>query len=64
MIFRHLDSAKPQDWPRSALLAKSAELIFALRPHQSAAAVAKYRAECARLKARIGQPVAQAAEKR
>ena len=27
MIFRHLDQAKPQDWPRLALLARSAELV-------------------------------------
>ena len=27
MIFRHLDKAKPQDWPRLVALAKSAELV-------------------------------------
>ena len=27
MIFRHLDKAKPHDWPRLVALAKSAELV-------------------------------------
>src|SRR6478672_11839614 len=61
MIFRHLDRAKPQDWPRLALLAKSAELVRGYG-HIKEANVAKYRAECARLESAIGQPVAQAAE--
>ena len=61
MIFRHLDQAKPQDWPRLAVLAKSAELVRGYG-HIKEANVAKYRAECARLESAIGQPVAQAAE--
>ncbi len=61
MIFRHLDKAKPQDWPRLVALAKSAELVRGYG-HIKEANVAKYRAECARLEAAIGQPVAQAAE--
>ena len=61
MIFRHLDKAKPQDWPRLVALAKSAELVRGYG-HIKEANVAKYRAECARLESAIGQPVAQAAE--
>jgi indolepyruvate ferredoxin oxidoreductase len=61
MISRHLDRAKPQDWPRLVLLAKSAELVRGYG-HIKEANVAKYRAECARLEGAIGQPVAQAAE--
>ena len=61
MIFRHLDRAKPQDWPRLAVLAKSAELIRGYG-HIKEANVAKYRAECTRLESAIGQPVAQVAE--
>ena len=61
MIFRHLDKAKPQDWPRLVALAKSAELVRGYG-HIKEASVAKYRGECARLEAAIGQPVAQAAE--
>jgi indolepyruvate ferredoxin oxidoreductase len=61
MIFRQLDKAKPQDWPRLVALAKSAELVRGYG-HIKEANVAKYRAECARLEAAIGQPVAQAAE--
>ena len=61
MIFRHLDKAKPHDWPRLVALAKSAELVRGYG-HIKEANVAKYRTECARLEASIGQPVAQAAE--
>ena len=61
MIFRHLDKAKPQDWPRLVALAKSAELVRGYG-HIKEANVAKFRGECARLEAAIGQPVAQAAE--
>jgi len=61
MIFRHLDKAKPQDWPRLVALAKCAELVRGYG-HVKEANVAKFRGECARLEAAIGQPVAQAAE--
>jgi len=61
MILRHLDSAKPQDWPRLVVLAKSAELVRGYG-HIKEVNVARYRQECARLEAAIGQPVAQAAE--
>jgi indolepyruvate ferredoxin oxidoreductase len=61
MIFRHLDKAKPQDWPRLVALAKSAELVRGYG-HVKEANVAKFRGECARVEAAIGQPVAQAAE--
>jgi indolepyruvate ferredoxin oxidoreductase len=61
MMFRHLDKAKPQDWPRLVALAKSAELVRGYG-HIKEANVAKFRRECARLEAAIGQPVAQAAE--
>jgi indolepyruvate ferredoxin oxidoreductase len=61
MIFRHVDKAKPHDWPRLVALAKSAELVRGYG-HVKEANIAKYRAECARLEAAIGQPVAQAAE--
>ncbi|WP_334373704.1 indolepyruvate ferredoxin oxidoreductase family protein [Bradyrhizobium sp. AZCC 1719] len=61
MIFRHLDRAKPHDWPRLVALAKSAELVRGYG-HVKEANVAKYRAECTRLEAAIVQPVAQAAE--
>jgi len=61
MIFRHLDKAKPHDWPRLVALAKSAELVRGYG-HIKEANVVKYRGECARLESTIGQPVAQAAE--
>ena len=61
MIVRHLDAAKPVDWPRLVQLAKSAELVRGYG-HVKEANVAKFRGECARLGAAIGQPVAQAAE--
>ena len=61
MIFRHLEKAKPVDWPRLVQLAKSAELVRGYG-HIKEANVAKYRGECARLEAAIGQTVAQAAE--
>ena len=61
MIFRHLDKAKPHDWPRLVALAKSAELVRGYG-HIKEANVVKYRGECARLESSIGQPVAQAAE--
>ena len=61
MIFRHLDKAKPHDWPRLVALAKSAELVRGYG-HIKEASVAKFRGECARVEATIGQPVAQAAE--
>jgi indolepyruvate ferredoxin oxidoreductase len=60
-IFRYLDKAKPHDWPRLVALAKSAELVRGYG-HVKEANVAKFRGECARLEAAIGQPVAQAAE--
>ena len=43
MIFRHLDTAKPQDWPRLVALAKSAELVRGYG-HIKEANVARYRA--------------------
>ena len=61
MIFRHLDKAKPQDWPRLVALAKSAELVRGYG-HIKEANVARFRGECARLESAIGQPLAQAAE--
>ncbi len=61
MIFRHLDKAKPHDWPRLVALAKSAELVRGYG-HIKEANVAKFRGECARVEGAIGQPVAQAAE--
>jgi indolepyruvate ferredoxin oxidoreductase len=61
MILRHLNGAKPQDWPRLVALAKSAELVRGYG-HIKEVNVARYRGECARLEATIGQPVAQAAE--
>ena len=61
MILRHLDTAKPHDWPRLVALAKSAELVRGYGDVKEAN-VAKFRGECARLEAAIGQPVAQAAE--
>jgi indolepyruvate ferredoxin oxidoreductase len=61
MILRHLDRAKPQDWPLLVALAKSAELVRGYG-HIKEVNVARYRQECARLEATIGQPVAQAAE--
>ncbi|CAN7483454.1 hypothetical protein LJR220_004381 [Bradyrhizobium sp. LjRoot220] len=48
MIFRHLDTAKPQDWPRLVALAKSADLVRGYG-HIKEANVARYRQECARL---------------
>ena len=51
MIFRHLDKAKPQDWPRLVALAKSAELVRGYG-HIKEANVAKFRGECARLESR------------
>jgi len=59
MIFRHL-GAKP-DLPRLIALAKMPEVVRGYG-HIKEANVARYRAECARLEAAIGQPVAQAAE--
>ena len=61
MIFRYLDTAKPQDWPLLVALAKSADLVRGYG-HIKEANVAKYRQECARLQSAIGQPLAQAAE--
>ena len=61
MIFRHLDKAKPQDWPRLVALAKSAELVRGYG-HVKEANVAKFRARMRAPEAAIGQPVAQAAE--
>jgi indolepyruvate ferredoxin oxidoreductase len=61
MIFRHLDTAKPQDWPRLVALAKSADLVRGYG-HIKETNVARFRQECARLEGTIGQPVALAAE--
>jgi indolepyruvate ferredoxin oxidoreductase len=61
MIFRYLDTAKPQDWPLLVALAKSAELVRGYG-HIKEGNVARYRQECARLGSSIGQPVVQAAE--
>ena len=61
MIFRHLDKAGPVDFARLVQLAKSADLVRGYG-HIKEANVAKYRRECARLEAAIGQRVAQAAE--
>ena len=44
MIFRHLDKAKPHDWPRLVALAKSAELVRGYG-HIKEANVVKYRGE-------------------
>jgi indolepyruvate ferredoxin oxidoreductase len=60
MIFRHLDGRSP-DLPRLVALARTPELVRGYG-HIKEASVARYRAECARLEAAIGQPVAQAAE--
>ncbi|TAI64797.1 indolepyruvate ferredoxin oxidoreductase family protein [Bradyrhizobium sp. Leo170] len=60
MILRHLDK-KLVDLPRLVALAKSAELVRGYG-HVKEANVARYRQECQRLEAAIGQPVAQAAE--
>jgi indolepyruvate ferredoxin oxidoreductase len=59
MIFRHLDGKI--DLPRLIALAKLPEVVRGYG-HIKEANVARYRAECARLEAAIGQPVAQAAE--
>jgi indolepyruvate ferredoxin oxidoreductase len=61
MIFRHLDAAKPQDWPRLVALAKSAELVRGYG-HIKEANVARYRQECARLEGMPEPLFAQAAE--
>jgi indolepyruvate ferredoxin oxidoreductase len=61
MIFRHLDKAGPVDVARLVQLAKAVDLVRGYG-HIKQANVAKYRSECARLEAAIGQPVAQAAE--
>ncbi|MGY3617572.1 indolepyruvate ferredoxin oxidoreductase family protein [Bradyrhizobium sp. USDA 10063] len=60
MILGHLDS-KPLDLPRLVALARAAELVRGYG-HVKEANVARYRQECQRLEAAIGQPVAQAAE--
>ncbi|MGY3604696.1 MULTISPECIES: indolepyruvate ferredoxin oxidoreductase family protein [unclassified Bradyrhizobium] len=60
MILRHLGN-KPLDLPRLVALAKAAELVRGYG-HVKEANVARYRQECQRLEAAIGQPVAQAAE--
>jgi indolepyruvate ferredoxin oxidoreductase len=60
MIFRHLDR-KPLDLPRLVALARAAELVRGYG-HLKQANVVRYRQECARQEAAIGQPVAQAAE--
>ncbi|WP_454625594.1 indolepyruvate ferredoxin oxidoreductase family protein [Bradyrhizobium cenepequi] len=60
MILGHLDG-KPLDVPRLVALAKAAELVRGYG-HVKEANVARYRQECQRLEAPIGQPVAQAAE--
>ncbi|MBO4222292.1 indolepyruvate ferredoxin oxidoreductase family protein [Bradyrhizobium neotropicale] len=60
MILRHLGN-KPLDVPRLVALAKTAELVRGYG-HVKEANVARYRQECQRLEAAIGQPVAQAAE--
>jgi indolepyruvate ferredoxin oxidoreductase len=59
MIFRHLDGKL--DLPRLVALARMPEVVRGFG-HIKEANVARYRAECARLEAAIGQPVAQAAE--
>ena len=61
MIFRHLDAANPQDWPRLVALAKSAELVRGYG-HIKEANVARYRQECARLEGMPEPLFAQAAE--
>ncbi|MGX9431461.1 MULTISPECIES: indolepyruvate ferredoxin oxidoreductase family protein [Bradyrhizobium] len=60
MILRHLGN-KPLDLPRLVALAKAAELVRGYG-HVKEANVGRYRQECQRLEAAIGQPVAQAAE--
>ena len=59
MIFRHLDGKL--DLPRLIALAKMPEVVRGYG-HIKEANVARYRAECARLEAMVGQPAAQAAE--
>ena len=61
MIFRHLDTAKPKEWPRLVALAKSAELVRGYG-HIKDANVARYRQECARLEAMREPLFVQAAE--
>jgi indolepyruvate ferredoxin oxidoreductase len=61
MIFRHLDRRSRRIGRVWSALAKSAELVRGYG-HIKEANVAKFLAECARLEAAIGQPVAQAAE--
>jgi indolepyruvate ferredoxin oxidoreductase len=61
MIFRHLDAANPQDWPRLVALARSAELVRGYG-HIKEANVARYRQECARLEGMPEPLFAQAAE--
>jgi indolepyruvate ferredoxin oxidoreductase len=59
MIFRNLDGKL--DLPRLIALAKMPEVVRGYG-HIKDANVARYRAECARIEAAIGQPIAQAAE--
>ena len=59
MIFRHLDGKL--DLPRLIALARMPEVVRGYG-HIKEANVARYRAECARLEAMVGQPAAQAAE--
>jgi indolepyruvate ferredoxin oxidoreductase len=59
MIFRHLDGKL--DLPRLIALAKMPEVVRGYG-HIKEANVARYRAECARIEAMVGQPAAQAAE--
>ena len=55
MIFRHLDG-KPLDLPRLVALARMPEVVRGYG-HIKEANVARYRAECARIEAMVGQPV-------
>jgi indolepyruvate ferredoxin oxidoreductase len=59
MIFRYLDTAKPQDWPLLVALAKSAELVRGYG-HIKGRQCRALPPECARLGSSIGQPVVQA----
>ena len=59
MIFRHLGDKL--DLPRLVALAKLPEVVRGYG-HIKEANVARYRAECARIEAEVGKPVAQAAE--
>jgi indolepyruvate ferredoxin oxidoreductase len=61
MFFRHLAGKRPLDWPLLVELAATANLVRGYG-HIKEANIARYRQECTRLEAALGQPLAQAAE--